>query len=368
MVTMRAVGVDADARRVRVEAGVTWGEVNRALEPHGLAALAGSSHDVGVVGYTLGGGYSWLARSQGLAASSVLAIELVTPDGRLQRVDAEHSPDLFWALRGGGGNFGVVVAIEFRVYPVATVVGGMLLFPLERAREVLRAYAAWAATAPDAATTCVRLLRFPPMPELPEFLRGQALVGIDGAIDADDDTASALLAPLRALGPTVDTFGRMPATSLTDLHLDPPSPVPAVGDGAILEELTDETIDALVDAYAAATSPLSVLVIEQMGGAVARVPRDATAFPNRDAAFNLAMVGRWTDPGERDTHVRWVRGVHDAVRPSALGAYVNYLGVGEGADRVRAAYGPEKFARLASLKRAYDPSNVFRFNQNIPPA
>ena len=210
---LRAVQVDPDLLVARVEPGALWGDVVAAVAPHGLAALAGSSHDVGVLGYTLGGGVSWLGRSHGLAANSVIAVELVTADGVRRRVDADHDPELFWAVRGGGGDFGVVTALEFRLYPVAEIFAGTLFFPLERAEEVLQAWAAWTADVPDTVTSVGRVLRFPPMPELPPFLSGQSFAVVEAAIQESPERADELLAPLRALGPrsTRSTRSRSPS-------------------------------------------------------------------------------------------------------------------------------------------------------------
>ena len=219
---LRDVQVDPDLRVARVEAGALWGDVVAAVAPHGLAALAGSSHDVGVVGYTLGGGISWLGRSHGLAANSVLAVELVTADGVRRRVDADHDPELFWAVRGGGGDFGVVTALEFRLHPVAEIVAGTLFFPLERAEEVLQAWAAWTADVPDTVMSVGRVLRFPPMPELPPFLSGQSFVVVEAAIQESPERADELLAPLRALAPAMDSVHPQPIAELLQLHMDPP--------------------------------------------------------------------------------------------------------------------------------------------------
>src|SRR3712207_850453 len=203
---MRGVSIDPDARVARVAAGTIWIEVVEAAAEHGLAALAGSSPDVGVVGYTLGGGLSWLARRYGLAAERVLAIEVVTADGRLVRADRSNEPDLFWALRGGGGSFAAATALEFELIELSEVYAGMLLWDISRARDVVHAWREWTATAPDTITTAIRLLHFPPLPELPDFLRGRSVVVVDGACVADEAAAVEILAPLRALEPEIDTF------------------------------------------------------------------------------------------------------------------------------------------------------------------
>ncbi len=238
---LHEVSIDAAARRARVGAGVPWGALVGPAAEHGLAGLAGSSGTVGVVGYTLGGGVGWLGRKYGLACNSVLAVEIVTADGRLRRVDADNEPELFWALRGGGGgSFGVVTALEFALYPVAAVEGGTLFWPIERAGEVLDAWWSWAQTVPDEVTSLGRLLRLPPLPVLPEFLRGRDFVVVEVADMRGPGHLEELLAPLRALGPEIDTVATLPTTALGSIHMDPQDPVPGAGDGALLSAITGE--------------------------------------------------------------------------------------------------------------------------------
>ena len=234
---MRGVEIDPEAQTARVQAGTLWLEVTEAATPHGLFPLAGSSPDVGVVGYTLGGGLSWLGRKHGLAANHVTAIELVTPDGELVRATADDHADLFWALRGGGGNFGVVTAMEFRLFPYGEVYAGMFLFPFERAAEVLSAWHAWTRTAPEEITTSMRLLHVPPLPELPEFVRGRSIVVIDGAYAGGAARGSAAVAALRALGPELDTWSMLPPAALSHIHMDPEEPMPYAGTSSLLGAL-----------------------------------------------------------------------------------------------------------------------------------
>jgi hypothetical protein len=245
---LRGVFVDAAARTARVEGGAVWQDVIDAAGPYGLAAPHGSSGGVGVAGYTLGGGLSWYARKFGLATNSITAIELVNADGEVVRADARTNPDLFWAARGGGGNFGVVTALEIALQPIADAVAGMLVWDVSRAEGVLQTWADWCATAPDEVTTSFRIMRFPPLPQLPEFLRGRSLVIIDGVAVLEDEEAGELLAPLRALAPEMDTFGRVPATTLGELHMDPHDPTPAVGAGTLLAELGRDVIEAFLGA------------------------------------------------------------------------------------------------------------------------
>jgi FAD/FMN-containing dehydrogenase len=361
---MREVTVDADRRIVRVGAGVLWQEVTEALAPHGLAGLAGSSGDVGVAGYLLGGGYSWLARRFGLGCSAVTAVELVTGDGQQHRVDADHEPELFWAVRGGGGNVGIVTALEFRVFPVTQVYGGMMLFPIERAREVLTAYERWTRDLDEAATTCVRLLRVPPLPEIPEFARGRAFVAVDGAIDLPAEQAEPLLAPLRDLGPEVDMFAEMPAAALGQIHMDPPQPTPARGDGMLLSDMTDDTIDALLAvAGPDVPSPLLAVDIRQLGGAAGRPDPNGGAVDHLPGRFLLFAVGITPVPPAEAAVTAAVHGVRAALQPWATDR--DYLNFREEADAASRFYSPVTLDRLRAVRDQYDPQRVVRSNHEI---
>ncbi|MCU1677137.1 MAG: linked oxidase domain protein, partial [Frankiales bacterium] len=255
------VTIDRLERRARVGGGVLWADVVEAAAAHGLAALHGSSPDVGVAGYSLGGGMGWYARRHGLQTNSVTAIELVTADGTLVRTDAGNEPDLFWALRGGGGNFGVVTALEFELLPIETAYAGWLVWDWTHAAEVLDAWVTWTTTCPDVATTSLRILQLPPIDAVPPPLRGRRIVAIDGAVLAGDDDARALLAPLRALGPDLDTFSRMAAIDLGRLHGDPEGPTPAVSDAAMLGPLPAQARAAFV-AAAGPSSGSSLTIAE----------------------------------------------------------------------------------------------------------
>ena len=272
---LRELEIDPEARRARVGAGLQWAQVAEAAAAHGLAGPAGSSGTVGVVGYTLGGGNGWLGRRHGLACNGVSAVELVTADGELRRVDAASDPELFWALRGGGGgNFGVVTAIEFALHPVAEVEMGFLLWPVDRAPEVLHAW--WETTAglPEEVSTIGRVLNLPPLEELPPFLRGRELVVVEVADIRGPGELDGLLAPLRALGPEMDTVAPAPAPALGKLHMDPEDPVPATFDGGLLGEVTGGTLDAIVDLMAPGSgSPLLSIELRQLGGALASAAR-----------------------------------------------------------------------------------------------
>src|SRR5438067_3018352 len=240
---LRRVEIDAAGRRSRAEAGALWGDVVEPAAEQGFVVLHGSSPDVGVVGYSLGGGMGWLARSRGLSANSVTAVELVTADGRLVRADHDDEPDLFWAVRGGGGNFGVVTAIEIALYDTPKLYAGAMFWPVERAGEVLHAWREWVETVPDEVTSVGRILHFPPLPMVPEPLRGGSFAVIEAAFAGPEAEGEELLRPLRQLAPAMDTFAAVPPTALQTLHMDPPQPVPGIGDGMFLDELPAEAID-----------------------------------------------------------------------------------------------------------------------------
>ena len=353
------VEVDAEARTVLAGAGVLWGEVTAALEPYGLAALAGSSPDVGIAGYLLGAGFSWMARKRGLGCSAVTAFDVVTADGRQRHVTADSEPDLFWALRGGGGNAAIVTAFTFRVFPVATIYAGMLLYPLARAGEVLRVYEAWTRDVTEDATTCVRLLRIPPLPDLPDFLRGQAFVGVDGAIDLPEEEAAEVLEPLRALGPAIDTFDVLPASQLGLVHMDPPQPVPALGDGLIVDDLPEAAIEALLAVVGPqADSALLAVDLRHLGGAAGRPAENGGAVDHLPGKFIVYAVGLLVDPALEPVLTAQVGAVRAALEP--------WTGERDYANFREAAAAPGRFwdeatlDRLRAIKQAYDPERTIR--------
>ena len=365
---MRSVEIDPVARVARAEAGALWMDVTPAAAAHGLAALAGSAPDVGVAGYTLGGGLSWLARSHGLASNSVVALEVVTADGEVRRIDENHEPELFWALRGGGGSFAVVTAIEFRLYPVSEVYAGVLFFPLDRAGEVLEAWRQWLPTVPDSVTSLGRILRFPPAPDLPPFLSGQSFVVVEAACQLSEDQAEHLLAPLRALGPAIDTFATSPVTALSQLHMDPPGPVPGKGDGALLRELTAESIEALVRvAGADSSSPLLSVELRHLGGALAPGRMAGGAVSGIDAEFAAFAVGVTPTVEAAAVVESAVNGVQHALAPWTTDA--TYLNMAERPKSGTALFGSDKVHdRLRAVKSAYDAGDVIRANHPVRPA
>jgi FAD/FMN-containing dehydrogenase len=359
---MRGVTVDPVARTARAEAGVIWIEVVEAAAQHGLAALAGSSPDVGVVGYTLGGGLSWLARKHGIGANKVVAIELVTADGVFRRVDRHNDPDLFWALRGGGGAFGVVTAIEFELVELAEVYAGHLFFPIERAEQVLRAWRDWTETVPDEMTSVGRLLQLPPIPEIPEPFRGNSFVVVQ-AIYSGDDVAEAerLLEPMRELGAAVDTFGVMPVPALSRLHMDPEEPTAGIGDGGTLRTLDDETIGAFVNAVVG--TPIVAAELRHLGGAVARPKPEHGALAAFDAPYLSFAVGMIPVPELRVPLRAAVDGFVEALEPWA--AEHTYLNFAEGRRDAKTLWTETAHHRLRRVKEQYDPANTIRSNHPV---
>ena len=364
---LREVEIDAAGRPARVGAGVLWAEVTGPASEHGLAPLAGSSPDVGVVGYTLGGGLSWLSRRHGLAANSVLAIELVTADGRVVRTDRDNDPELFWALRGGGGSFAIVTAIEFVLYPAPEVDAGAMLWPWEQATEVLKRYVEWCRTAPDAISTSARLLQVPPLPDIPEGLRGRQFVAIDGAYLGDPETGAAVLAPLRALEPEIDMFAPIPAAALSHIHMDPEQPVPGHGDGMVLDELTPAAIETLVAvAGPGSGSPLLAVELRQLGGAIGVPPAEHGALAKIGGAFALFAVGMAMTPEMGAAVEAHVERVIEAMDPWDAGR--RYLNFPERSADASAFFPEGTLRRLQAVKRAVDQGDVFCANHPVPVA
>ncbi len=356
---LREIAVDPQTRTVRVGAGVLWQEVTDALAPHGLVGLAGSAGDVGVAGYLLGGGYSWFARSRGLGASSITAIELVTGDGRFRRVDAGHEPELFWAMRGGGGNAAIVTTIEFTAYPAVQVYAGALLFGIDRAREVLTAYEQWTRDLDEAASTCVRLLRIPSAPNIPAPARGRAFVGIDGVIDLPSGQAEALLAPLRALGPEIDMFAPMPGAALGHIHMDPPEPSPGRGNGVLISELTGDTIEALLAvAGPDADSPLLAVDLRHLGGAAGRHDPDGGAIDHLPGRFMLWGVGITPTPAAEAAVAAALTTLTTALQPWTIDR--RYSNFSETKETSAHFYPPPVLERLLAVQRRYDPRRIVR--------
>lgn len=360
---MRGVQIDPAARRARVEAGALWEDVTALASQHGLAGLGGTAADVGVVGYSLGGGIGWLARRHGLACNSVLAADVVTADGKVLRIDADNHPDLFWAIRGGGGSYCTVTALEFALYPITEVHAGMLLWPIDRASDVLHAWRNWTERLPDSVTSVGRILRFPPLPDLPPFLSGRHLVVVEAAFLDGQAQADTLLAELRSLEPELDTFATMPAADLAQLHMDPPDPVPGNGDHCLLATTPPAAIDALVQvAGPDVNSPLLSVEIRQLGGALTISDPEHGALDRIEAGYVMLAVGLPMTPdlGEDiETHLRALR---DALQPWDVGR--EYLNFAEQQTTSWRVFGPA-IVRLRTVRAIYDPNQRLQANHQV---
>jgi hypothetical protein len=364
---MKGVEVDAEERIARVQGGSTWADYDAATHAHGLASTGGLISTTGVGGLTLGGGIGWLVRRCGLSCDNLVGAEVVLADGSVVRADSGTNPDLLWGLRGGGGNFGVVTSFEFRLYPVKDVLAGILMFPAERASEVLRHYRNWARDLPDELSTLAAFTVAPPMPFVPEELHMKRVIGIIGCHAGDAAEGEALLQPLLALDPPIQMVAPMPYPALqTMLDESAPAGLQNHFKGGYLDQLSDAAIDVLVSQASRRKSDLSELHLHHMGGAVARVGEDDTAVSNRGAEFAYNVIAMWEDPADVEVHRGWARETSARLEPvSSDGTYVNFLTDATDAA-VREAYG-SKYQRLADLKRRYDPTNLFHLNQNIRP-
>ncbi len=360
---MKGVSVDLQRRTVRAEGGCTWRELDQETAAFGLATTGGIIPATGIAGLTLGGGLGWLMRKHGLSCDNLLSADVVLADGTRLTANATQNPDLFWGLRGGGGNFGVVTSFEYRLHDVSQVLGGMLVHPLDRAHDVLRFLREFTPTVSD------ELACMPVFLTGPDGAKILAVVVCYCGPVAEGERA---LGPLRNFGPpAADQIAAMPYVQLQSL-LEAGFP-PALRNywkSNFLRELSDEAIATLIESFREVPSLTSAIAIEQLGGAVSRTADDETAFAHRGARFNLLVVSSWPNPADDAVNIGWTRSVWQAMQPfSTAGVYVNYLGpeTDEGADRIKAAYGSSKYARLVVLKKKYDPINLFRLNQNISP-
>jgi FAD/FMN-containing dehydrogenase len=366
---MSALQVDAEARTVRVEAGVTGQQVLDAATPLGLAPLLGSSPHVGVVGYMLGGGIGWLARRYGFGADSLRWIDVVTADGVLQHASPTENSDLFWGLRGGGGNFGVVTAMEFDLYPVPTVYGGSLVYPGEMAREALHFFRDWTKTVPDELTSTFAIVKFPPLAEVPDAFRGKTLALFVAAFAGSADEGKKWIQPwLDWKAPINNAFRAMPFAEIGSITNDPVDPTKAYGSSEMFDDLSDDAIDMIVRHATDSASPLTHNVLRHAGGAIARVPADASAIGNRDATLYLLMGGAAPTPEALAALKVYVQRYRTALQPYIRGGvWLNFMnGNGSGAqERIKEAYLPATYERLLRLKAKHDPDNVFRFSYQL---
>jgi FAD/FMN-containing dehydrogenase len=361
---MRDVRVDPATRIARAQGGATWGDFNQATQAHALAATGGIISSTGVAGLTLGGGLGWLLGRYGLSIDNLLSAEIVTADGQTVIASAEENPDLFWAVRGAGPNFGVATSLEFRLHPVGPMVtGGLVAYPVDQARDVLRFYHDVSEQSPDDLTVYAGLV---PAPDG----SGVKLTGVLAYHCGDLRDGEAAVSPIKQFGrPAIDAMRPMPYTDLNGM-LDGGYPRGALNywKATFVDTLSDDVIDAMIDAFARCPSPMGQIVLEHVHGAAARVDLRATAFPHRGKGYSMLVLSQWTQPSDTGRCIQWARESFAALEPFGTGAsYVNYLGHDEGDARVAAAYGPN-YARLRELKWKYDPDNVFHLNQNIRPA
>jgi FAD/FMN-containing dehydrogenase len=363
---MKSIVIDPDRRTARVQPGVTSGDFGPAANEHGLALSTGDTSSVGIGGLATGGGLGFMARKYGLAIDNLLSARVVTADGNIVTASPNENADLFWAIRGGGGNFGIVTEFEFRLAPVKDVLAGMILLPATR--EAVRGYLEYSASAPDDLTTLANLMHAPPAPFVPEDRVGEPVLGVLVIWTGIYEDGERALAPLRALGvPVADFVARMPYPAVYDFTAHQAQPHGFSLRSMYADDLSNQSIDLMLSALKNATSPYSVIHLRGLGGAFARVADDETAYPNRARRYFFAAIAVWLDPEENaDIHRTWVEAIWQGVRQEGSGVYVNFLD-NEGEARIREAYGEANYARLARIKAKYDPDNFFRFNQNIRP-
>ena len=358
---MKGIRIDPARRTARAEPGVLLRDLDREAQAFGLATTAGHVSDTGIAGLTLGGGQGWLMGKHGLTIDNLLSVDIVLADGTLRTASAEENADLFWGVRGGGGNFGIITSFEYRLHPVGPiVVGGMILYPADQARDVLRFYREFSMGTPDALPMLAGLLTTPD---------GHPAVAVIPGWIGPLAEADAHLKPLRQFGsPMADLIGPVPYCQLQQiLDAAVPAGMPRYTKMGYFPRLGDDVIDTICEHMARCPSPYSAVLFNVMKGAVTRVAPDATAFPHRSPQWHLDIVSQWTDPAVQEANIRWARALWKDVEPFTRGAGINFLDADDGADRVRTAYGGN-YARLAALKQKYDPANIFRLNANVDPA
>jgi FAD/FMN-containing dehydrogenase len=357
---MRGVRVDVAAQTARAEPGCTWTDFDTETVAHGLATTGGTVGSTGIGGLTLGGGLGFLMGTYGLTCDNLLSVDVVTADGRFLTASDDSHSELFWGVRGGGGNFGVVTSFEYRLHRVGELLAGLVVYPIAAAREALELFRATASAAPDELTCAFAMVSTPD---------GARLAAIAACYNGPVEAGEPLIAPLRRLGPPLeDGIRPMPYTQVQQTFAEIPFGLQNYWKGQFIADLPDELIEATVSAFESVTSDHSAILIEAPNGAVRRVPDGDTAFGNRQARYNASALAIWEDPDDSARHVSWARAYADALAPQASGGYVNYLGDDASPDDVAAAYGLPRYERLARLKAEYDPSNTFRFNQNIAPS
>lgn len=367
---MKGIWVDPDMHTARAQAGVTWGEFDRETQEFGLATTGGRVTHTGIAGLTLGSGSGWLERKYGLTCDNLISADVVAADGQHLKASESENEDLFWGLRGGGGNFGIVTSFEYRLYPVGPVVlGGMLLYPFSKAGELLRFWRDYMEEAPDELAGAPAFVTAPPAPFVPEHMKGQLAAGLIIFYAGSPEEGEEWVRPLREYGPPeVDLVQPMPYTVVQSL-LDPGNP-PGRNNywkAENLEELSDEAVDTIVEQASKLSSPFSQVVLQPMGGAVRHVGEDEAAIGGRDAAYIVHAISMWENPAESETHIAWAREFMQEMEPFTIpGISLNFTS-DQAEDKVKASFGPEKYERLVTVKDKYDPMNLFRLNQNVKP-
>ena len=368
---MKGIEVNPVARTCRAEAGLTWGELDAATQEHGLAVTGGRVSSTGIAGLVLGSGSGWIERKYGFTVDSLLSVEIITADGQIRTASDTENPDLFWAIRGGGGNFGVVTSFKFRLHPLGPVVlGGMLMYPAPMAAAVIRNFRDFMANAPDEVGGAVALVTAPNEEFVPEPVRGQPVAGVVLCYAGSPEEGEKALQPLREFGPPpLDLVQPMPYVALQRLiDAGNQEGLRNYWTAEFLTGLPDDAVQQVTERHLTAPSPFTQVIIVAGGGAVARVPSGRTALGQRQAPFNIHVLSMWTDPADDDRNIAWTREFGAMLKPYATGrVYLNYIG-DEGTDRVRAAFGPEMYPKLQAVKDRYDPGNLFRLNQNIEPS
>ncbi|MEA2399211.1 MAG: hypothetical protein QOK25_2767 [Thermoleophilaceae bacterium] len=367
---MKGIDVDPEARTVRAEGGLTWGELDAATQEHGLAVTGGRVSGTGLGGLILGSGSGWLERKLGFVCDNLVAAEVVTADGRQVTASKDENADLFWGLQGGGGNFGVVTAFHLKLHPIGPIVlGGMLMYPAELATDLVRFYRDFVTDAPDEVGSGLAFISAPPLDFVPEPVRGKPVIGVVVCYAGPVEEGQEVMRPLLEFGPPALAMVQpMPYVAVQQL-LDPPNQkgMQNYWTADFLAELPDEAVDVLVEHATHPVSPLTQIILVPGGGAIARVDEEATAFGQRSAPWNVHYLSMWPDPADTERNIAYTRGVAGAMKPWTTGrAYLNFIG-DEGIGRVEAAFGTEKYRRLQALKDEWDPENLFRHNQNIPP-
>jgi FAD/FMN-containing dehydrogenase len=368
---MKGIHIDLKSRTARAQAGVTLGELDRETQVFGLSVPSGIVTTTGIASLTLGGGFGYISRKYGLSIDNLISVDMVTAEGKFLTASETENADLFWGLRGGGGNFGVVTSFEYKIQEIGPIVlGGMLLHSMDEATQFLRFYRDFIVNAPDELAVVPLLRLAPPAAFLPKELHGKPVVGIIVLYTGAIEEGEKIIAPLRQYGkPLIDGIGPKPfrdLQSMLDVSAQPGWNYYVKSE--FLPPLSDEMIDTIVEHASQITSPLSVIAGFHLGGAVSRVSEDSTAYNHRNAAYSLILNTSWIDPSESEKHIQWTRTFWKAMQPYSVGgAYINFQSQDEGEDRVKSTYGSTKLERLSRLKKKYDPTNFFRLNRNIKP-